>query len=61
MRKKKKTLKIKFPKFSISITVVSSAFYVRNSSVSQNLTLVRNKKVEPYIKIKIYELIVLRF
>jgi len=34
---------------------------VRNPSVSLNLTLTRNEKVEHYIKIKIHKLIVLRF
>jgi len=34
---------------------------VRNTNVSLNLTLNRIKKVEHYIRIKIYKLIVLRF
>ena len=44
--------------------VLASEFEVddlRNLSVSLSLTLVRNEKVEHYIRIKIHKLIVLRF
>ena len=35
--------------------------YLRNQSVSLSLTLVRNEKVEYYIKIKIHKPIFLKF
>jgi len=34
---------------------------VKNSSVSLNLTLIRNEKVEYYIRIKTHKFIVLKF